>query len=41
MHLIILALENLTIKGKDSHSVSKFLSRMSTAFKKQVDKDSL
>lgn len=40
MHLIIVALENLTIKGKDSHQISKFLTRISAAFKKQVDKES-
>tara|TARA_R110000824_G_scaffold153945_2_gene325839 strand:- start:300 stop:452 length:153 start_codon:yes stop_codon:yes gene_type:complete len=40
MHLIIVALENLTIKGKDAHKISKFLTRISLFFKKQVDKDS-
>ena len=40
MHLIILALENLTIKGKDAHKIAKFLTRISAAFKRQVDKES-
>ena len=40
MHLIIVALENLTIKGKDAQRIAKFLTRMSAAFKKQVDRES-
>tara|TARA_Y100001951_G_scaffold99174_1_gene100844 strand:+ start:590 stop:748 length:159 start_codon:yes stop_codon:yes gene_type:complete len=39
LYLLQQAIENLTIKGKDALTVSKLLTRISNAFKRQVEKD--
>ena len=39
LHFIIQCIEGVSVKGKDSHFVSKLLNRFGSQFKKEVEKD--
>jgi len=41
LHTIMMAIQNMTIQGKDAPLVSRVLIKIETSFNKSVDKDNL